>query len=41
MKNSTFRVRLCHASRELIAQFVSVSQHLTERQRIYLLGGAA
>jgi len=39
MKNSTFRVRICHASKKLIAQFVSASQHLTERQCTHLLAG--
>jgi hypothetical protein len=40
MKNSTFRVRICHASRKLITQFVNASEHLTKRQRVYLLGHA-
>ncbi|WP_265678069.1 hypothetical protein [Vibrio qingdaonensis] len=39
MKNSTFRVRVCHASHELFAQFVDTSQHLTMRQRRHFLSG--
>ena len=39
MKNSTFRVRICHASRELFVQFVNTSQHLTMSQRRHLRFG--
>ena len=39
MINSTFRVRVCHATRVLIVQFALKSNVLTERQRKYLLCG--
>ena len=41
MKNSTFRVRMCHANHELIAQFAIKSKHLTESQRQRFLSGGA
>ena len=44
MKNSTYCVRLCHASRELVIQFAIKSTVLTQRQRHALLcvcGGVA
>ena len=39
MSNSTFRVRICHATRELFAQFATKSKHLSDRQREKLLCG--
>ena len=42
MKNSTFRVPMCHASRELLLQFAIKSTVLTKRQRnTLILGGVA
>ena len=42
MAKSTFRVRMCHASKRLIVLFARVSTCLNERQRQHLLeiGGA-